>query len=369
MKNGETSGVGCSLFLSKTMYHLDVATSQCQNTSAPFLLSTMSASLSSLLFFITTSTNLLVCLAILIDPNKKLRTQFNCFTFNLALADLIVGFIAEPVSVYAHIREAVDTKHKQEVKSFVLKLFHVPYFISEMASVLTIAALALERYLALTSPFHYRRYFNVQLSIILSTVIWIISFGFGLLNIHEDYILGSFIFVNTAVLLTGVVVCFASIRIRSTLRLVSNNWKQTGVQCTTEDNTQRKLTKTFALMIGVLMCCYVPACSMIYYMNLCQDCDCKLVQWFRDAAFWLVLLNSAINPFVYAIRSSSFRNAIRQITHCNCRREKEPQRKTLVKYVKKDTSSKESKSSHADYGSISTGSEEDSMNSERIYVI
>ena len=321
------------------MVLIGAASVQCQNTP-PFALSVASATVSSSLLLITVPTNLLVCLAILIDPKKELRTQFNCFTFNLALADLLVGCVTEPISAYAHIGEALNTKHKHTAKPVDLKLFHVPYFISEMASLLTVAALALERYLALTAPFWYRRHFSVKLSVALSVAIWIVSFGFGLLNIVADYIRLSFIFVNTAVLFAGIVVCFACYKIRASLREVSRNWAKLGIQSTREEtleDTQMKLTKTFALIIGALLCCYAPACFMIYYMNWCQECDCRVVHWFRDVTFWLVLLNSAVNPFVYAIRSASFRKAIAMIIRCRCGRgAARVQLGTLMRYRKED---------------------------------
>lgn len=305
--------------LDSTMYHLEVSVTQCSNVSAPFELSIASASISALLLVITVPTNLLVCLAILVDPNRELRTQFNCFTFNLALADLIVGCVAEPVSIYSHINEAFASKRGHKVSQIELKMFHVPYFTSAIASVLSIAALACERYFAINSPFAYRKYFNVKVTVVFSIVIWAISITFGLLNFIYHYTLESFIFVNSAVLFTCVIICFTYYKIRHSLQKTSKQWAASGIKRQRDISIQIRLTKTFALMIGMLMLCYVPACAMVYYINICTDCDCIIVQWFLDACFWLVLLNSAIDPYVYAIRSLAFRDAIRKIITCKCR--------------------------------------------------
>ena len=296
---------------------------------APIELSFITATFSSVLMLVTIPTNLLVCLAILIDPNKDLKTQFNCFTFNLALADLVVGCITHPIAISSHIKEGVDTENGAKNELVIMNVLHISYFISAMASVLSIAALALERYLAVTKPFIYREHFSVKMAVVLSIIIWIFSTGFGFLSIFVEYIVESFIFVNTALFFTGIVVCFTYCRIRSTLRQVSKVWEETGIRPTTENDAQMKLTKTFALIIGALLCSYVPACTVIYFMNLCQQCDCDLIQWFRDAAAWLVLLNSAINPFVYAGRSSSFRNAIRMIVQCKCRQGRRTQERQM----------------------------------------
>jgi hypothetical protein len=200
--------------------YLDWVSSGCRNTTSPPALSTITASFSFILLVVTVPTNLFVCLAITIDPNKELRTQFNCFTFNLALADLLVGCITESLAVYIHIRQNLDTEFGHRDDPMIQKLLHIPYFIASAASVLTISALAIERWLAATSPFIYRQYFNVKLSVVMSVIIWIIALSYGAMNIGLDYILENFILVNTALLITGTVVCFACFRIRSTLRQV-----------------------------------------------------------------------------------------------------------------------------------------------------
>ena len=346
--------------------YFDWVSSECQNSTAPAELSVITAVFSSVLLVITVPTNLFVCLAILIDPNKELRTQFNCFTFNLALADLLVGCITESISVYAHVRQSLDDEFGHGVKRVIQKVLHIPYFVSAVASVLSIAALALERYLAITSPFLYRQHFNVRLCVLVSIAIWVIALSFGAMNIFLEYILESFILVNSALFFTGVVVCLVCFRIRSTLRKVSNNWKEIGMQSTRrgDDGTsvQKTLTKTFAVMIGALMCCYIPVCCMVYYMNLCESCDCSVIEWLRDFVFWLILLNSAVNPFIYALRTKPFRNAVRMIIRCKCRRSRTLQRQILVKYAKDDKMTNKRarlSSGHEAYGTISTGNEEE----------
>ena len=303
------------------MMYIDFASSECSNSTAPHELSIMTATFSSVLLVITVPTNLLVCLAMLIDPNKELRTQFNCFTFNLALADLVVGCVSETLSVYFHIHESMDSEYGHQDDPVMQKVLHIPFMISAVASALTIAALALERYLAITAPFRYRLYFNIKLSVGLSIIIWIIALTFGIVNIYLDYVPMCFIFVNSVLAFTGLVVGFVCFRIRSTLHRVAHNWAELGMQSTREDNenVQKALTKTFEIMIAALTCCYIPVCGMVYYMNLCENCKCNVVQWFRDAVFWLTLLNSAINPFIYALRNASFRNAVKIIICCECK--------------------------------------------------
>jgi hypothetical protein len=102
---------------------------------------------------------------------------------------------------------------------------------------------------------------------------------------------------------------------------VSRNLELVGLQSSQRNDTeiQNRLTKSFALMIGALMCCYIPACIAVYYMNLCNPCNCDVIAWLRDLFFWLILLNSAIDPFIYALRTRQVRKAVRNILSCKCR--------------------------------------------------
>ena len=340
--------------------YLDWVSSGCRNASSPPELSTITASFSFVLLIVTVPTNLFVCLAITIDRNKELRTQFSCFTFNLALADLLVGCITESLGVYIHIRQSLDTGFGHTDHLMIQKLIHIPYFIASAASILSISALAVERWLAVTSPFFYRQYFNVKLSVVLSLGIWIVALSYGIMNIWLDYILENFIFVNTAFLVTGIVVCFACFKIRSTLKQVSQNLELVGLQSSqrNDNEIQNRLTKTFALMIGGLMCCYIPACTAVYYMNLCSPCNCDVIEWLRDLVFWLVLLNSAIDPFIYALRTSQFRSAVRNILSCKCKkRGNTVQQKFIAKFIKgHDKQSAKLFLRQEGYGSTSTDS-------------
>ena len=76
----------------------------CKDVWAPFGLSITTSVVTSLLTVITVPGNLLICIAILKDPNKELRTSFNYLLMNVAISDLLVGAITDPIFVLFHIR-------------------------------------------------------------------------------------------------------------------------------------------------------------------------------------------------------------------------------------------------------------------------
>lgn len=76
----------------------------CKHVWAPFGLSITTTVITSLLTVITLPGNLLICIAILKDPNKELRTPFNYLLLNVAISDLLVGAVTDPIFVYFHLR-------------------------------------------------------------------------------------------------------------------------------------------------------------------------------------------------------------------------------------------------------------------------
>ena len=118
---------------------------RCLTTGAPTSLAFFTLSLSILFLITNIPGNLLVLLAVLRNPYKNLHSSFNILMTNLAVADLIVGAIVCPLSIHFHLNEAL----KENISITQIKIFHYSYFISCIASVLSLASLAVERYVAI----------------------------------------------------------------------------------------------------------------------------------------------------------------------------------------------------------------------------
>ena len=165
---------------------------RCSNVSAPTALSVTTAS-ACCIFTVTAITgNLLVLLAVIIDPNRNLRSRFNFLVANLAAADLIVGFfvLPMPMSVEFYIRES-----KTDLAITILRRDHarrVGYFISCTASLLSLAALARDRFIAIKDPLRYRTQMTTKQAAIVSLVIWVISSGLPFLYFLIGYLKYSF---------------------------------------------------------------------------------------------------------------------------------------------------------------------------------
>lgn len=287
---------------------MSLSDDNCRETWAPYYLSITTASLSVVLSAITVPGNLLICIAIIKDPRRDLRTSFNYFVLNLAIADLIVGLITDPMSVVFHIRESMG----YQVQSWIWVL-HLSYFVSCTASLLSIGALAIERYVIVSS--NYRRGFKPSRAILASIGILVISCILPTAYFIVGFNKFAFIFANTAIVITVVIICVTFTRIyhslhANVLRFQTSNSHRVASSAV---KLEKRISRGFLFIIAFFLCCSIPACIMIYLVNFCASCSCVVIHWARDLFFLLVVLNCSANQFLYAWRMPNFAKALRHI--------------------------------------------------------
>ena len=291
----------------------------CNNISAPTYLSFTSASTTILSSIVATVGNFLVVVAVLLDPNRDLRSPFSFFVANLGLADLIVGLVTAPMGTIYLISEGL--KRVENLQGFRVWM-HVCYFISCSASLLSLTALALDRYIAITYPLHYRSKLNPTRALFISCLVWTTSILLSLIYFIVGYNRFRFVFASTAVAVTFAVLIFTNVKIFKYLRYQVRHWDS--LHDSTEENVvmkqamkrERKFTKTLLIVLLLFLACYVPSCVCIYIVNFCYTCGCEFIHWVRDIQFVLVMANSGVNPFVYAWRLKNFRKAFKSILTC-----------------------------------------------------
>ena len=126
------------------------ASSMCSNTGTSKALSYFTGSFPLFLIILPIPGNFLVCLAIIKDPFRNLKTPFNYFLLSLASTDLVVGTIMDSVSVAFRISKGL------QLNIVDIKILHMLYFILCTASILILMAHTVERYVAVSSPVKYK---------------------------------------------------------------------------------------------------------------------------------------------------------------------------------------------------------------------
>ncbi|XP_028400767.1 probable G-protein coupled receptor No18 [Dendronephthya gigantea] len=201
------------------------------------------AILSGLLALVTIPGNVLVCLAVLKTSNRNIRNPFNYFVLSLAVADLVVGCLTEPLSVYVHVKEASGGR----VEHVELEFLHMSYFISCTSSVLSICLLGIERYVAITSPLKFRLFFSVRRFLLLGTILWLTSIGLSSIYLVTNYTTYALIFSTNAVGWTLGVSIFTYTKI---LRTFNERLRNSAIQ-RRKKTTMSSETKSQSANVGL----------------------------------------------------------------------------------------------------------------------
>lgn len=299
---------------------MGLGASHCVGVWAPPEVSLTTMVLALIFMIATVPGNMMVILAVLVDPNKNLRSPFTFLIANLAVTDLIVGFLVEPLSINTHYREARGLSISMSWFSQSV------YFLCCTASLLSLAALTVDRYLAITKPLWYRANTNYRRVGLTAATVWFLSGCFTSLFFFVGFVTYAFAFANITMFCTLFIFIFSYVRIfQYAKRQIANISSLTDGQSEHNKARQRAIemennfTKTYLIMLGVFLSCYLPSCIMIYLMNLCHSCSCELIHWLRDFHFVFITINSLINPFLYAFRLPNFKSAVVRMLHCTFR--------------------------------------------------
>lgn len=286
---------------------------QCQNSTAPQTLSFTTAVLSSVLLLITAPGNLLVCVAVVKDPHKTLRTPFNIFLLNIAAADLIVGVVLLPLSITYHALEGM-----QIYQETLLKALHLVFFVSCSASVLGIAALSLDRYVSVTSPLRYRSRLTITRVKSVSLLMWLISVACSFTYLYVDFIKFIFVFANSIVLFTLMFLLLVNYKISRNLksqRKLLQSLSDSEIVKSRLAQRDKKVNKVFLLFLVAFVIFNLPSMIISFILNFASTYSCLTHHILRDFQFISILFPSSVNPFIYSLRLPNIRIAVKAIGH------------------------------------------------------
>ena len=267
----------------------------------------------SLVAVLGTFGNFLVCTAVLY-ANPRLRSCSNFLLVSLAIADLIVTMICEPlvVGIVGRRTLAGDCVGNLEL------VYAVFVNLSCSASVMHLAAISVDRFIAVIFPLRHGRIMkNYGLKTMLIFV-WGNAFLFASLRVpflkETSYlVLAVFVFCYSV-----VIGCYLSIMVslvKEKKRKLTFREKPSSVSLNSK--VQRRVALTVAIVIGVFTASWIPVIVVFFASGK------SLVELYGTAYMWirtLALSNSAVNFIIYSARIRDFRDAFalicRKILRC-----------------------------------------------------
>ncbi|CAH3176971.1 unnamed protein product [Porites lobata] len=239
--------------------------------------------------------NFLVCIAVLYT-SPRLRRCSNYLLVSLAIADLIVTMVCEPLVVGIVAKKTFfnDCASNMELAYVVSSNF------SCSASIMHLAAISVDRFLAVIFPLRHATVFaSLRVPFLKETAYMVLV-----------------IFAISYFLVIG---CYLSITISVCLIAKRKKQKRKGgtSPVVASTNAERRLAFTLAIVIGVFTTCWFPMIVVFFAAGK------SLVKMYGTAYMWirtLALLNSAMNFLIYSARIRDFRDAYalicRKILRC-----------------------------------------------------
>ncbi|CAF0947993.1 unnamed protein product [Adineta steineri] len=309
----------------------------------------------SIMTLITVLGNLLVIIAFITDA--RLRTYSNYFILNLSIADLCVGLVCIPL--YAH-KFIFDEWY---LGYHLCKLWLVFDYVVGSASTLCIVVISYDRYQMVSKGLNYLSDITIQRALKFVFGTWLIAIlNYGPAIILWDWLPGSepyqyrtcdppfaknFPYLITTALVEFFVPFFSlttlnllvylNIRQRSrglirtnTMKFTYNglNAKLSDVNLSKEQDVRRssskypkstslardrRAAKNLFILVFAFVICWCPYTLLTLVRAVCKQADKCIPSLIYEITFWLLWLNSTINPFLYSCLHVKFREAFYRI--------------------------------------------------------
>ncbi|XP_007907774.1 galanin receptor 2b [Callorhinchus milii] len=278
----------------------------------------------SLIFLLGTVGNGLV-LAVLLRNGQMSYSTTNLFILNLSIADLFFIIFCVP------FQATIYTLDGWVFGSFMCKVVHFFIYLTMYASSLTLAAVSVDRYLAIRYPLKSRDLRTARNAAGAIAVIWALSIIFAgpylsyyqivhyngvpiCMPIWEDrrrkiMDISSFVF--------GYLIPMAILSL-AYARTIKFLWTSVDpIETISESKkAKRKVTKMIIIVAALFCLCWLPHHLIIMWFWFGHFPFIKATYVFRIVAHCMSYANSCLNPIVYALISKHFRKRFKQVFAC-----------------------------------------------------
>lgn len=248
--------------------------------------------------------NLMVCVAVLAD--RRLRRTSHCLLVSLAIADLTVTMICEPLFLKNLFRRTF-------LQGCAISQLEFAYSIlantSCYASVVHLACVSVDRFIAVLFPLQHGPLMNNRGLYTLLVISWTIPISSPVFRIALPASFPSAIVASGAFALSYIIIIFSYLLIVAFLFYLKN--KRQNIRTRSRSghgkwSMEVRVTRTLAIVIGVFTICWMPLMAGLFATGKpLFKMNGPVHMWLRT----LALSNSAMNFVIYTVRMPDFRKA------------------------------------------------------------
>ena len=246
----------------------------------------------------------------LIITKRSLRTISNLFLSSLAAADLLVGFVIQPVWISVRY----TAYNVDRVQTYGKAIDYI-WIHTTVATTFNLCCVTLDRHIAIFHPLRYEGILSRKRCYVLIATVWFMSLVLPCSRFLVEDVIGLpalyISFTIITVLIPMIIIILCSIRILKAASVQSKRISVSTVQNHQDAVKRRKMNfkaaKTISIVVGLFVVCWLPSLitSLVHHFSG-KFTFTKLWAPVEAAAF----TSSAINPWVYCLRNEEFNEAL-----------------------------------------------------------
>ena len=275
-------------------------------------------------------------IAVVLKNKDQFRNTTNLFILNLALADML--FLVFCVPFHTVIFAGVDPWPFGDI---VCRLIHLVQYSSMGASVFTLVAMSLDRYLAVGHPIKTKHLRTPCMALLISVLIWVVALALAMpspivFQVNEgrcgprwpvdSWERPTFYLV---LFILAYAIPVLAIFVLSAL-MIQQLWAIRGPESDGPRNREpmlakRKVTRLIVVVVLVFSFCWLPQHIVWLMVSWLPENTQKSLHgnypfyFFCVMALLLSYTNSCMNPVIYAFLSTQFRKGFHKALKCSAR--------------------------------------------------
>lgn len=237
--------------------------------------------------------------------NRQLHTVTNIFISSLALADLLVCIVAQPMNAVFLYGLPPNPVYGMTRKASVS-------YVSMLASISNMAVLTIDRYIAIASPMQYHHKANFKSAFIQLCLIWVISLGMGIPSgiIQSVQRITKYYTLALVAIIVPIYIRIYLIARRQAL-IIARQTEHIEKDPKKKSDRENIAAKTIGSVLAVFIFCWLPliVIPMIFRYSTDNRIVRRALKWAQSVA----LCSSAVNPVIYSLKTQIFKKEVKKL--------------------------------------------------------
>ena len=257
-----------------------------------------------------TATMLNIVAIYAIRKTSSLSKNLKTLLLSLAVSDLGVGLLAQPVFV-AHVMDSKQNNETNESYNAIYIACLIPTNFFLYASLFSVTALCADRFLAIYLHLRYQELVTYKRVAAVVVSIWVIS---ALISLIRFFIPKNIMYVSFVIIISACIVTATSLSVKLylTLRRHINQIQVPQVaQNDQGESVQRKRKSAMASLYVylVFIACYLP--NICVLIIIATNSEPRIdVNRLQSSTLTLLFLNSTLNPLIYCWKMKRIQHTI-----------------------------------------------------------